>query len=230
MSARLTAEQLEALRRLDTCTLANAIETFEVRLRNEGFTDSSIRCLFPKLAPMVGYAVTVTIRCSGPPPEGHNYLERTDWWNSILTIPAPRVVVFQDIDRKPGTGALIGEVHCNILRALGCVGAVTNGAVRDLPAVEAAGFQLFAGHIAVSHSYAHIVKIGGPVKAGGLEIKPGELLHGDCHGVVSIPTEIAGQLPSVAAQLMNRERKLIALCRSGEFSLENLRRAVKEGP
>src|SRR5438046_2305933 len=89
----LDAGQLEALRRLDTCTVSNAIETLEVRLRNEGFADSSVRCLFPQLTPMLGYAVTARIRCSGPPIEGHAYLERTDWWNIILSIPAPRVVV-----------------------------------------------------------------------------------------------------------------------------------------
>ena len=57
----LTPEQLEALRRLDTCTVSNAVETFGLRLRNEGYTDASIRCLFPHLPAMVGHAVTVKI-------------------------------------------------------------------------------------------------------------------------------------------------------------------------
>lgn len=228
MKTPLTPQQFEALRRLDTCTVSNAIETFQVRLRNEGFANAGIRCFFPNSRPMLGYAVTATIRCSGPPVEGHAYLECTDWWNSILSIPAPRVVVVQDLDKTPGAGALLGEVHANILLALDCVGAVTNGAVRDLPAVSATGFHFFAGNVAVSHSYAHIVKIGGTVEIGGLKVQPGDLLHGDIHGVLSVPKQIAAQIPAVAEQLVDKERKLIGLCRIGDFSVQRLRQAVRE--
>ncbi|MBI3877365.1 MAG: RraA family protein, partial [Verrucomicrobia bacterium] len=132
MKISLTPELLEALRRTDTCTVSNAIESFDVRLRNEGFTNGSIRCLFPERRPMVGHAVTVKIRCSSPPPQGHGYFDRTDWWDYLLTIAAPRVLVVQDVDLQPGTGSFLGEVHANILLALGCVGVVTNGAVRDV--------------------------------------------------------------------------------------------------
>jgi len=221
-------EVFEALRRLDTCTVCNAIETFNIRLRNEGFADSGVRCLFPQLRPMVGYAVTAKIRCSGPPVEGHAYLERTDWWNIILSIPAPRVVVLEDMDKMPGKGALLGEVHANILAALDCVGAVTNGAVRDLPAVSMMGFHLFARNVTVSHSYAHIVSIGGPVEVGGLEIRPGDLLHGDVHGVLVIPPQVAAEIPRIAERIQDKERRLIGLCRAPDFSLEKLRRLVRE--
>ncbi len=228
MKPCLSPDQFEALRRLDTCTVANAIETFGLRLRNEGFVDASVRCLFPRLAHMLGYAVTAQIRCSGPPPEGHAYLDRTDWWYHILSVPPPRVVVIEDVDAKPGTGALLGEVHANILIALECVGAVTNGGVRDLPAVEAAGFQFFARNPVVSHSYVHITQIGGMVEIGGMKVQPGDLIHGDCHGVLSVPNEIAPQIPAIAARLMERDRKLIGLCRASDFDLEKLQRAVKE--
>lgn len=226
--ASLTPKQFDALRRLDTCTVSNAIETFETRLRNEGFADASVRCIFPRLTPMLGYAVTATIRCSTPPPDGNAYLDRTDWWNHILSIPAPRVVVIQDIDNKPGTGALFGEVHSNILLTLECVGAVTNGAVRDLPAVEGMGFQFFAGNVAVSHSYVHIVNVGVPVEVGGLKVKPGDLIHGDCHGILSIPAQIAADIPVVAARIAEKERQLIGLCRAPDFSPEKLRQVVQQ--
>jgi len=224
----LNPDQLEALRRLDTCSVANTIETFEVRLRNEGFADASVRCIFPRLPAMVGYAVTATIRCSGPPVEGHAYLERTDWWNTILSIPAPRIVFIQDLDKVPGRGSLLGEVHANILAALDCLGAVTNGAVRDLQAVEHMGFPLFAGNVSVSHSYAHIVAMGEPVTIGGLKIRPGDLIHGDPHGILSIPLEIADAIPARAEKLKERERKLIGLCRAPDFSLARLRKVVRE--
>ena len=230
MKASATLDELEALRRLSTCVVANAIDTFESRLRNEGFADSSIRCAFPRFAPMLGYAVTLKIRCSSPPPKGHAYLDRTDWWTDILKMPAPRIVVIQDVDSRPGTGALLGEVHCSILQALGCAGAVTNGAVRDLPAVEGTQFHLFAGSVAVSHAYSHIVEIGGEVELGGLKIKPGDLLHGDRHGVLLVPKRLVAKIPLAAARIAEQETKVIALCRSNEFTLEKLRAAVGEKP
>ena len=127
------------------------------------------------------------------PPPTARYPDRTDWWDYILSLPAPRVVVVQDVATKVGLGSLLGAVHVNILRALGCVGAVTNGAVRDLPAAEKLGFQLFAGSVSVSHAYVHIVEFGTPVEIGGLKIQSGDLLHGDLHGVQSIPSDIAGK-------------------------------------
>jgi regulator of RNase E activity RraA len=228
MNYPLPPEQLEALRSLDACTLANAIETFGKRLRNEGYVDGTVRCLFPHLPPMVGYAITVKIRGSAPPTADGLFPDRTDWWDYIRTVPAPRVVVVQDIASRPGSGALVGAVHMNILRALQCVGAVTNGAVRSLPAAESAGFQLFAGGVSVSHAYVHIIEIGTPVEIGGLKLRSGDLLHGDLHGVQSIPLEIAVQVPPVAAGIAATKRALIALCQSPEFTPEKLRAAVAE--
>ncbi len=224
----LNFEQLDALRRLDACTLANAIETFHERLRNEGFMDNTVRCLFPRLQPMLGYAVPLKIRGSAPPTTDGRYPDRTDWWDYVLSLPAPRVVVVQDISTRPGLGSLVGAVHMNILRALHCTGVVTNGGVRDIPAAEAAGFHFFAGNISVSHAYIHIVQIGQPVEVGGLKISPGDLLHGDVHGVQSIPLDLAARIPPVAEKIAAHERALIALCRSPEFSLEKLRAAVAD--
>jgi 4-hydroxy-4-methyl-2-oxoglutarate aldolase len=226
MNSPLSLEQLEALRCLDACTLANAIETFGVRLRNEGYADGTVRCLFRQLQPMLGYAATVKIRGSAPPTADSLYPDRTDWWDYILKIPAPRVVVLQDTATKPGVGALVGVVHMNILRALQCVGVITNGSVRSLPEAESAGFHLFAGGVSVSHAYVHIIEIGTPVEIGGLTIRSGELLHGDLHGVQSIPLEIAAGIPPVAEQIAARKQELIALCHSPGSTLEKLRAAV----
>jgi regulator of RNase E activity RraA len=224
----LPAALLERLRALDGCTVANAIETFDVRLRNTGFADSHVRCMFEELPPMVGYAATARIRTSDPPMEGHGYHERTDWWDHILSISEPRIVVVQDIDSHPGRGSFVGEVHANIFLALGCAGLVTNGAVRDLPPVRACKFPLFAGCVSVSHAYAHIFDFGGTVEVGGLRIHPGDLIHGDRHGVQTVPREIADKIPAVAKQLLEKEQQLIALCRSTKFTVEKLREGVKK--
>lgn len=225
----LTEDQLSALRQLDTCMVANAVETFHVRLRNAGFTDASIHCMFEDAPPMVGYAATARLRSGEPPIAGGTFRDRGDFWNScVLEVPSPRILVLEDIDHPPGRGAFLGDVHAAILKSLGCIGYVTNGAVRELPAVRAMGLQLFAGNVAVSHAYAHIFDVGAPIKVGGMEVRPGDLLHGDRHGVLTIPAEIAAAVPGVAAELQKAEQKVIDFCRSKEFSVAKLSELMKK--
>jgi 4-hydroxy-4-methyl-2-oxoglutarate aldolase len=219
---------LEKIRALDTCTVSNAIERLNVRLRNEGFISGSVRCRFPNFEPMVGYAVTGRIRSSSPPMTGRCYYDRIDFWNYVATIPEPRVIALQDVDPHPGLGAFVGEIHATIARALNCVGYVTNGAVRDLPSVKALGFQLFSGFVAVSHAYAHLIEFGDPVEIGGLKIKPGDLLHGDRHGVQTIPQEVVSEIPQEAERVLRAESELIRFCRSPEFSLDGLSHRLRQ--
>ncbi|UCF94601.1 MAG: RraA family protein, partial [Desulfobacterales bacterium] len=132
-----------------------------------------------------------------------------------------RIAVLHDID-DPVIGSFWGEVNANIHRALGCVGAVTDGSVRDLDEVEALGFQFFSGCITVSHAYVHMVDMGAPVKVGGLVVKPGDLLMGDKHGVISIPREIARDVPRAAQMVEDWERRIINFCKSDVFTVEGL--------
>jgi 4-hydroxy-4-methyl-2-oxoglutarate aldolase len=224
----LSRECLENLRRFDTCTLSNAIERLQIRPRNEGFIIGACRCQFPQLRPAVGYALTGRIRSSMPPINGGWYYERPDWWEYVASVPPPRIVVMQDSDPWPGTGAMFGEIHARICRAMDCVAYVTNGAVRDLPSVEALGFQLFAGSVSVSHAYAHVVEFGSPVEIGGLRICTGDLLHGDLHGVHLIPRQFACELPSIAEQVMAQERELFELCENKNFSIDLLMAKLKQ--
>jgi regulator of RNase E activity RraA len=228
LTARLTAAELNALRQFDTCMIANAVETFNVRLHNTGFTDASIHCMFKDEPPMVGYAVTGRLRSGDPPIVGGTFRDRADFWNSILQVPAPRILVLEDKDNPPGRGAFVGDMHAAILKALGCSGYLTNGAVRELPTVRAMGFQLFAGSVAVSHAYAHIFDVGDAVRVGGMEIRPGDLLHGDRHGVLTIPVDIAVGIPAVAADLKKTEQKVIDLCQSSAFSVTKLSEVMKK--
>lgn len=211
----------------DSPTVANAIETFGIRLRNQGFVDSSIRCLTLCAEPMVGYAVTLRVRCADPRKDGQPYVDHTEWWSCLAALPSPRVVVIEDMDPKPGTGAFVGEVHAAILATLGCVGVITNGGVRDLPALSKAGFHAFAQAAAVSHAYAHIVEFGHPVDIGGLTISTGDLLHADMHGIVSVPHTVADRIPTAADAILSHERRVLELCRSKDFSIEKLRDAVR---
>lgn len=214
--------EIEALRAFDSCTLANAIERFKVRMRNEGFTSGAVRCRFPRLGPMIGHAVTACVKAASPPMTGGWYHENMELWRLVATVPPPRILVVRDADPRPGAGAFVGALHAHIGRALDCIGYVTNGAVRDLPQVEAAGFHLFAGSVVASHAYAHVVSLGEPVEVGGLAVGTGDLLFGDRHGVLSIPPGLAAKLPAAAHRLLAEERELMELCDSPRFSLDEL--------
>jgi 4-hydroxy-4-methyl-2-oxoglutarate aldolase len=227
MEPSISENELKTLATFDTCAIANAIECFDVRLRNEGFSNSSIRCNFPQLAPMVGYAITLRVRSGNPPMEGGTYLDRSDWWDQLDTQPGPHIVVIEDADNPPGTGAFVGEIHSAILKALNCVGVVTNGSVRDLTAVERTGFHLFSGSVSVSHAYMHVVAVNVPVNIAGMCIEPGDLLHGDRHGIVRIPPQIAPKLPETIARIQTRERQILQYCKSGNVSKADLRRMLR---
>jgi regulator of RNase E activity RraA len=223
-AAPLDPAVLDELRRFSSPTIANAIETFDIQPRTAGFVSSDIVCRFPRLGVMLGYAVTALIRAEPPPLAGHRAGE-FDWWDHVAQSPGPRVVAMQDIDEPPGQGAYWGEVQANIHVALGCVGVLTDGTVRDLPEAEGLGFHFFSAHVSVSHAYVHMVDFGLPVKVGGLWIKPGELLHGDQHGVVVVPAEIAARIPEAAARIETRERAMIAVCRTPGVTLDELKAA-----
>ncbi len=219
MPDRLTQEELEALRRWPTCAIANAIELFNIRPRNEGFMLPEIKCIFPEMKPMIGYAATGMITAESG--EGRR-VSAPEWWEHIRKMPEPRVAVLKEIDR-PVVGSFWGEVNANIHKALGCVGTVTDGSVRDLDEVNEIGFHFFSSCVTVSHAYVHLVDVGIPVKIGGLVVKPGDLLMGDKHGVISIPLEIARDIPKAAQMVEDWERKVINFCKSKEFNFEGLK-------
>ena len=219
----LNDDEFRTLQALDSCAVANAIERFHVQLRNEGYTEGGPTCRFPEMLPILGYAMTLKVRSGAPPTKGKAFSENTDWWNVLLAVPAPRILVIQDMDRTPGAGALAGEMSANIFKSLGCIAVVTNGAVHELSRVQPLGFQMYSGSLSVSHAYRHLVGIGDAVQIGGLEISPGDLLHGDYHGVVRVPKELASRIPATAAALRQKEEEIIAYCQSPGFTVEGLR-------
>ena len=218
---------IDALRKISSPSIANAIETFNIRPRNQGQMSSDIKTLFPELGPLVGYAVPAVIRAEQAPQSGHR-ASTFAWWDYVLTIPAPRVIVGHDIDEPRGQGAQWGEVQANIHRALGCVGVVTDGSVRDLDEVRKLGFQFAAAHVSVSHAYVHMVDFGLPVKLGGLWVQPGDLIHADQHGVLTIPADIAPRVAEAVAKVEADERTIIALCQAPGFSADKLKALYKQ--
>src|SRR5262249_45377012 len=229
-SAPHSPEVLRALRALDTCSVADAIERTHVRLANEGFANTlELHCRFPDLPPMVGYAATIHVRSGNPPIAGGRYPECSAWWDALDALPQPFVLAIEDIDRHPGTGAFIGETHAALFQAMGCAGVVTNGAVRSLPQIEPRRLPVFSHLVSPSHAYIHVVSVGEPVKIAGLQITPGDLLHGDCQGVIRIPHQVAADLPKIAHELREWKQRLVALCDSPGFSRDAVRAFLASG-
>ena len=222
----LTREQLDAIGRIQSCAIANAIETFDIQGRDEGFMLPTIGSIFPELGNMIGYAVTGVITASSPP-SPHMRVARSEWIDYVLTIPEPRVIVLHDLDYPDVIGSYWGEVQSNVHQALGCVGTVTDGGVRDLDEMRELGFFAFASEVLVSHAYVHMVEYGVPVQVGGQTVEPGDIVMGDQHGALTIPSEIALDIPKAVEEVEKGERVIIDYCKSPDFTPEGLKKLLE---
>src|SRR5205807_6469102 len=179
---------LKLLRQFDTPTICNVVELFDIRPRTAGYMDKRIGACYPKLPPMVGYASTATFRSAAASASGNVYSGLAEQVASFAELPGPAVVVFQDVD-SPVTAATFGEVMCTTYKAFGAAGLVTSGAARDLDQVASLQFPCFADGVICAHGNCHIIQLNVPVHVGGVMVQPGDLLHGDCNGVTTIPNE-----------------------------------------
>jgi regulator of RNase E activity RraA len=211
----VSESQFAFLRSIDTPTVCNLIEIVAPERRGAGYTVQHLHCPFPDLPPMVGFAKTVTIRArdavSGP-----SYMaKRMDYLDYVAAAPQPSVVLIQDLDEPAGYGAFWGEVQTNVHKALGCLGTVTNGSVRDIPAV-ALDFQMLAGSLGPSHAYVHVVEFGIAVNLHGMAAQSGDLIHADRHGAVIVSVEKIDAMRGALDGLMKQEQRIIAAAKSGQ--------------
>src|SRR5439155_10534416 len=151
------------------------------------------------LGPIVGYAVTSQTRASLATDSGPDLT--ADYLRYVAAQPGPKVAIGQDLDDPPGLGAQFGEVNATVHARLGCVGHITDGCPRDLDEVRALGFQLFGLNPCVSHAYVRLVSFGRPVALAGVEVRPGDLIHADKHGVCISPLEVAPWLGEACAEV-----------------------------
>lgn len=215
---------LEKLRKYDTPTICNVIELFDVRPRNTGYLDGRIQSCFPQLPPMVGFASTATFRSVAPPRSGNVYGSLTEQIKSFDDLSGPAVVVFQDLD-DPVTAATFGEVMCTTYKSFGAIGLITSGAGRDLDQVEALDFPCFTNGTICAHGYCHILDVGVGVHVGGVMIHPGELLHGDCNGVSTIPVDIASDVADACEEFMAAESIVLDYLRGENVTPEGFAEA-----
>ena len=225
-----TQAQLDALAKLDTPTVCNAIELVEDGRRAFGFTTKMLQSIRPELGAMVGVARTVTVRASRPSTMDAEAMRdvRFGYLDYVESASLPAICVAQDIDDgDAGFGCFFGEVNSAIHMALGCPGLVTNGAIRDLDDL-APGFQALAGSITPSHGFIHVVDFGATVEISGMTVNSGDLVHADRHGAVVIPHDVARQVPDACKLLERREAVILEACRQPDFDVEALGRAMAD--
>jgi regulator of RNase E activity RraA len=208
MAPSLTNEQAEFLQSMDTPTVCNVIEMVAPERRGHGYTVKHLFCPFPSLPPIVGFAKTGTAKAKDKVSAGDYMAKRMDYLDYVAAEPRPSIAVIEDIDDEVGYGAFWGEVQSNIHKALGCVGVVTNGSIRDIPMI-ACGFQMLAGSLSPSHAYTHVEDFGTPVTVHGMRVNSGDLIHADQHGAVVVPLEIIPKMHAALDNLNAREARII---------------------
>ena len=222
----LSKSQFAFLRSIDTPTVCNLIEIVAPERRGTGYTVRHLHCPFPDLPPMVGFAKTVTIRAKDKV-SGPSYMQkRLEYLDYVAAEPRPSVVLIEDLDDPAGYGAFWGEVQTNVHKALGCLGTVTNGSIRDIPAI-APGFQMLAGSLAPSHAYVHVVDFGIPVTIHGMAAQSGDLIHADRHGAVIVPADKVDAMHAALDGLSKQEARIIAAARAPGATVEAIKAAIK---
>ena len=229
MAQKPTEQDLQFLRSIDTPTACNLIEIVAPERRGAGYTARHLHCPFPDLPPMVGFAKTATIKARDAVPLGQGgYMQRRlDYLDYVAADPRPSIVVLEDLDGEHvGYGAFWGEVQSNVHQALGCLGTITNGSIRDIPMIPP-GFQMLAGSIAPSHAYVHVVDFAVDVTIHGMAVRSTDLIHADRHGAVVVPVDKIGAMQAAAAGLAAREAKIIAAARMPGATVEQIKAAMK---
>jgi len=225
----MSKAQFDFLQSIDTPTVCNLIEMVVPERRGSGYTVKHLHCPFPDLPPMVGFAKTVTIKSKDAFGMGNaGYMQkRLDYLDYVAATPRPSIMMIEDLDGEHvGYGAFWGEVQSNVHKALGCLGTVTNGSIRDIPMI-APGFQMLAGSIAPSHAYVHVVEYGVDVAIHGMAVKSGDLVHADRHGAVVVPVDQIDAMNAAADDLARREAKIIAAARAPNPSVEAIKAAIR---
>ena len=190
MPAVLGHRDLLELKRWNTPSIANGWEQITAHPNNAPvFNREPVTDFMPQMGPMVGRAVTLVIEPGNPAHPGKNPNAWREYRSYVASVPGPKIVVVQDLDSPKCIGSAWGEVNANIHRALGCVGAVVDGCIRDLDEMTNAGFKALARQLCVTHAYAIPVSWGDPVEVFGIRVDPGQLIHADKHGFMAIPGE-----------------------------------------
>ena len=195
----LSHGELLQLKRWNTPTIYNGWEQITRRdVTRDGINLEETRDFMPQMGPMVGYAVTLVVEPGNPRHRAAKPEAWSEYRRYLAGVPGPKIVVVQDLDKPKVIGSFWGEVTSNTHRALGCVGTITDGAIRDVDEMTNAGFKALARRLCVGHAHVVPVSWGGVVEAFGQRIEPGQLIHADKHGFLALTPEEAAQVLDAA--------------------------------
>jgi regulator of RNase E activity RraA len=221
-------EMLEELKNFDTPSITNVVATYPKHRLCLGlynpwteswYTDQSIRCMFPELGRTVGYAVTCVY---GLPDPNYSRLSFMDVIDALDASKKPTILVFQqkfppEIAGKVG---LSGGNMTSAMKAVGCVGAISNGPSRDVDEIRPMEFQYMLSGVTAGHGAMAIQAVSVPVTVAGMDVCPGEVIHMDENGACKFPADkIEAVLTNVRA-LQKEEEKRINLLRSAKTAAE----------
>lgn len=192
------------LKRWNTPTIYNGWEMITGHdATREGFNLQETHDFMPQMGPMVGYAITVVCEPSNPEHKRNIPNAWSNYRRYVASVPGPKIVVVQDLDKPHVFGAFWGEVNSNTHRALGCIGTITDGAIRDLDEMMNAGFKALARRLCVGHANSYPVRWDCEVEVFGCKVRPGQLIHADKHGFLVIPEEDETSLLLEAVHFMD---------------------------
>lgn len=224
----MNTELSDALRRVDTPTVCNAIEMVQGKRGFDAFTRGTVLSSAPRAGAIVGYARTARIAGRRPPSDPADKVRerRMDYYRYMSQGARPAVAVVEDADFPHAVGAYWGEVNTRVHKGFGLSGALTNGVMRDLGDVPQ-DFPVIAGSIGPSHAFVHVEDMDCPVTVFGLAVRPGDLIHADRHGAVVVPDGIVGQLGAAIERLQQTERLILDPARAGNLDFETFEAAWK---
>jgi len=218
---------IEYLKSIDSPTLSNAIELLKVRPRERGFAPLDIRCLFPEFGTMCGYAVTAQVE-TATQMEPFRLETFVELYRMVEQAPKPAVIVFQEIGGFGDYAAHAGEVMSTFFTRLGAIGLLSDCGVRDLAEVRRLGFHYFARGSVASHANFRIGRCGIPVQVRGMVVNPGDVIHGDVNGVITVPPVEIALLREAVETVRRKEKTVMDFVRSPEFTLQGFQKLVVE--
>jgi 4-hydroxy-4-methyl-2-oxoglutarate aldolase len=227
-------EIIAGLEKIDTPTISNVVATYPrsdncMKLYDAWYgawyTDQTIKCIYPEMGPKVGYVATVV------------FAERSDKYQGmgrwvlpehIDSTKKPAILVAEQqfpAELAPRVG-LFGEIMTTQYKALGVIGVVTNGPMRDIDAIKPLNMQYYATGVSPGHGDFIVKAVGVPVTVGGMSVMPGDMLHMDMHGAVKFPALKAEEVLTKANKLLESEGETTRIFKEPEFTLEKWKQSV----
>jgi len=202
----LTSGDMLELRRWNTPTIYNGWEQITKQDScRDGFNPEATTDYMPQMGPMVGRAITVVCEPGNKAHPEANPNAWSEYRRYVASVPGPKIVVVQDLDQPRTYGAFWGEVNSTMHRVLGCVGTITDGAIRDLDEMTTAGFKALARRLCVGHAKSYPVRWNCPVEVFGRTVEPGQFIHADKHGFLVVREEDEERLLEASRFLDSQE-------------------------